>query len=103
MRSGKPDPLRANVVHVREDRRDGTHLPRRFGCPRGRIEMLDQHLVHSIVRGEDADGEVVSAAGVELEGAAQIDVARLDQKRRLVAPGELKRDQSGQAREEAKP
>src|SRR6266853_1544503 len=33
VRSVEPDPLSANIVHVREDRRNGTHLAGRFGLP----------------------------------------------------------------------
>src|SRR5271163_1488062 len=35
VRSCKPDPLAADVVHVREDRRDGADLAVRFGSPGG--------------------------------------------------------------------
>lgn len=53
MRSRKPDPLAADVMHVREDRCNGASLIRRFGrrlgSPRRRIKMFDQHLVHAIV------------------------------------------------------
>ena len=57
MRSGKPDPLAADIVHVREDRGDGTGLAlaRRFGRPDGRVKMFDKHLVDAIVGGKDPD------------------------------------------------
>ena len=55
MRRGQPDPLRTDIVHVREDRRDRTHLPGRLGCPHGRVEMFDHDLIHPIVRDKDAD------------------------------------------------
>ena len=56
VRSCKPDPLGADVVHMGEDRRNRTGPAGRFGSPRGRIEMLDEHLVHAIVGGKDPDG-----------------------------------------------
>ena len=60
MRSGKPDPLAADIVHVREDRRNsaGRHLAGRagrFGSPGGRVKMFDKHLVHAIIGGKDLD------------------------------------------------
>jgi len=57
MRSGKPDPLAADIMYVREDRGDGTGLAfaRRFGRPGGRVKMFDKHLVHALVGGEDLD------------------------------------------------
>ncbi len=53
VRSGKPDPLGADVVHVREDRRNGADLAAWFGSPGGRVKMFDKHLVHAIVGGKD--------------------------------------------------
>jgi hypothetical protein len=57
MRSRKPDPLAADVMHVREDRRNGAGLAgwfgRRFRSPRRRIKMFDQHLVHAIIGRKD--------------------------------------------------
>lgn len=57
MRSGKPDPLGAHIVHVREDRRDGAGLvlARRFGFPGRRVKMFDQRLVHALIRGKGLD------------------------------------------------
>src|ERR1700694_4969615 len=60
MRSGKPDPLAADIVHVREDRRNGAgrHLAvraGRFGSPGGRVKMFDKHLVHAIIGGKALD------------------------------------------------
>ena len=55
MGSCKPDPLAADIVHVREDRRDGTSLAGRFGSPGGRVKMFDKHLVHTIIGGKDPD------------------------------------------------
>ena len=53
VRSCKPDPLAADIVHVREDRRDGAGLAGRFGPPGGRVKMLDKKLVHAIIGGKD--------------------------------------------------
>ena len=53
MRSCKPDPLGADIVHVREDRRNGADIAGRFGSPGGRVKMFDEHLVHAIVGGKD--------------------------------------------------
>ena len=55
VRSGEPDPLGADVVHVREDRRNGADLARRLGSPGDRIKVFDNDLVHAIVGGEDPD------------------------------------------------
>jgi hypothetical protein len=53
VRSGKPDPLRADVVHVREDRSNAAALAGRFGFPRGRVKMFDKHLVHALIGDKD--------------------------------------------------
>ncbi len=60
VRSGKPDPLGADIVHVGEDRRNGAGLAGRFGCrwfgdPGGRVKMFDKNLVHAIIGGKDLD------------------------------------------------
>ena len=57
MRSGKPDPLAADIMHVREDRGDGpgAGLARRFGRPGGRVKMFDKHLVHALIGGKYLD------------------------------------------------
>jgi hypothetical protein len=55
VRSCKPDPLGADVVHVREDGRDGAGLAGRFGFPRGRVKMLDKNLIDAIIGGKDLD------------------------------------------------
>jgi hypothetical protein len=55
VRSCKPDPLGPDIVHVREDRRDGACLARRFGSPGGRVKMFDENLVYAIVNGKDLD------------------------------------------------
>ena len=49
MRSRKPDPLATDIVHVREDRRDGTDVTGRFGSPGSRVKMFDEHLVHALI------------------------------------------------------
>ena len=55
MRSSKPDPLGADVVHVREDRGNGASLAGRLGVPRARVEIFDEHLVHALIGGKDLD------------------------------------------------
>ena len=56
VRSCKPDPLGADIMHVREDRRNAANLAGRFGSPGGRVKMFYKNLVHAIVRGKDPDG-----------------------------------------------
>jgi hypothetical protein len=57
VRSRKPDPLGADIVHVREDRRNGTGVTGRFGWrfrfPGGRIKVFEKKLVHALVDGKD--------------------------------------------------
>jgi hypothetical protein len=53
VRSCKPDPLSADIVHVREDRGNGADLAGRFGSPGGRVKMFDKNLVHALIGGED--------------------------------------------------
>ena len=53
--SCKPDPLGADIVHVRENRRNGADLAGRFGFPGGRVKMFDKNLVHAIIGGKDLD------------------------------------------------
>lgn len=55
VRSGKPDPLGADIVHVGEDRRYGADLAGRLGSPGGRVKMFDKRLVDAIVGGKDLD------------------------------------------------
>src|SRR3989442_1688666 len=57
VRSGKPDPLAADIVHVGEDRRNGADLvfAGRFGSPGGRVKMFDKNLVHALIGGKDLD------------------------------------------------
>src|SRR6266702_1332496 len=59
VRSCKPDPLGADIVHVREDRRNGADVAGRFGWrfgfPGGRVNMFDKNLVHAIIGGKDLD------------------------------------------------
>lgn len=54
MRCVEPDPLGAHVMHVGEDGRDGADLAGGFSVPGGRIEVLDEHLVHAVVGGKEA-------------------------------------------------
>ena len=55
MRSCKPDPLAADIVHVGEDRGNGAGLAGRCGFPGGRVKMFDKNLVHAITGGKDLD------------------------------------------------
>src|SRR3977135_4405215 len=55
VRSCKPDPLGADIVHVREDRRNGPDLAGRFGSPCGRVKTFDKNLVHVVTSGKDRD------------------------------------------------
>jgi hypothetical protein len=56
VRSCKPDPLCADIVHVREDGGDGADLARRFGGPGGRVEMFDEDLIHAFVCRKNPEG-----------------------------------------------
>ncbi len=56
MRSCKPDPFGADVVHMSEDGRDCATFAGWFGSPSGRIEMFNQKLVHAIIGGKDLNG-----------------------------------------------
>jgi len=56
MRSCKPDPLRADIVHVRKDGRNGPYLAWRLGSPGGRVKIFDKNLVQPIISGKDLDG-----------------------------------------------
>jgi hypothetical protein len=51
----KPDPLGADVVHVREDRSNGADLAGRLCSPGARVEMFDKQLVHALIGGKDLD------------------------------------------------
>jgi hypothetical protein len=57
VRSCKPDPLGADIVHMREDRGNRADVARRFGWrfgfPGGRVNMFDKNLVHAIIGGKD--------------------------------------------------
>jgi len=57
VRNCKPDPLAADIVHVREDRRNGADFvfAGRIGSPDGRVKMFDKNLVHAITGGKDLD------------------------------------------------
>jgi len=58
VRSRKPDPLAADIVHVRENRRDGASpgFARWLGSPGGWIKMLYKNLVHAIIGGKRTGG-----------------------------------------------
>jgi hypothetical protein len=53
VRRCKPDPLAADIMHVRKDRSNRADLAGRFGWqfrfPGSRIKMFDQHLIHALV------------------------------------------------------
>jgi len=53
VRSCQPDPFAADVMHVREDCRDGANVARGSGSPCVNGKMLDKTLVDVIVGGED--------------------------------------------------
>jgi hypothetical protein len=55
VRSCKPNPLGADIVHVREDRHNGAGLAGRFGAPSGSVKMFDKNLIHVIIGGKDLD------------------------------------------------
>jgi len=57
VRSCKPDPLGADIVQVREDRRNRADFAfaGRFRSPGGRVKMFDKNLVHAIIGGKDPD------------------------------------------------
>jgi hypothetical protein len=55
VRSCKPDPLAPDIVHVREDGRNGAGLAGRVGSPGGGVKMFDKNLVHAIIGGKDLD------------------------------------------------
>ena len=55
VRRRKPDPLRAHIVHVREDGRDRADLAGRLSFPGGRIKIPDKNLVQAIIGGKDPD------------------------------------------------
>src|SRR5207244_10564964 len=76
VRSCKPDPLGADIVHVREDRRNGADVfsgvfagrlgCRRSGTPGGRVKMFDKNLVDAIVGEKDPGGKVLDCGSAEL-------------------------------------
>src|ERR1043166_6056584 len=55
MRGRKPDPLTADIVHVRENRGNAARLARRFGAPGRRVKMFDEHLIHALIGGKNPD------------------------------------------------
>ncbi len=52
VRCCQPDPLRADIVHVGEDRCNRAGLAGRFGSPGGRVKIFDKKLVYAIVGGK---------------------------------------------------
>ncbi len=55
VRRGEPDPLRADIVHVREDRRNRADFAGRLGFPDGSIKILDKNLVQALISPKDPD------------------------------------------------
>jgi hypothetical protein len=59
VRSGEPDPLGADIMHVGEDRCNGAGLAGWFGwwlgSPGRWVKMLDENLVHAIIGDKDLD------------------------------------------------
>ena len=53
MGSCKPDPLSADIVHVRKDRRNRTNLAVWFRLPNGSVKMLDKEMIHPIIGSKD--------------------------------------------------
>ena len=53
VRSRKPDPLAADIVHVGKDRGNAARVAGRFGSPDSRVEMFDNNLVDAIIGGKD--------------------------------------------------
>jgi len=53
VRGCKPDPLAADIMHMREDRRDCADVAVRLGIPDGGIKLFDEILVDSLVGGKD--------------------------------------------------
>ena len=56
VRSCKPYPLGADIVHVREYGRNGTGLAGRLGSPGPGIKIFDRNLVYPIIGGKNPDG-----------------------------------------------
>jgi len=58
-------------MHVREDRRDGADVARRFRSPDGRVKAFDQKLVDAIIGGKDLYGRLAELGlGLLLTSAA---------------------------------
>ena len=55
VRSRKPDPFAADIVHVREDRRNAADVAGRLGSPCSRVKVFDKSLVHPIIGSKDLD------------------------------------------------
>ena len=55
VRSCKPDPLTTDIVHVREDGRNGADPAGRLGSPSRRVKIFDKHLVDAIIGRKDLD------------------------------------------------
>jgi hypothetical protein len=77
VRSGKPDPLAADIVHVREDRRNGADTALRFGTPGSRIKMFDKNLVDAVVGDKNLGGRGLHWGMAELSVSLVLTVGML--------------------------
>ena len=55
VRSGEPEPLGADIVHVGEDRCNRAGLAGQFGSPGSRVKIFDKNLVYTVVSGKGLD------------------------------------------------
>ena len=55
VRSCKSDPLTADIVHVRENRRNGASLSGWLGVPGRWVKMFNKNLVHALIGGKHLD------------------------------------------------
>jgi hypothetical protein len=83
MRSCKPDPLAADIVHMREGGRNAADFGGRFGCgfrcPGGRIKVFDQDLIDVVVDEKNLGGRVLDcySAAFSVRGRLAIDGSTL--------------------------
>ena len=68
VRSGQPDPFGADIMHMREDRRNAANfiLAGRFGPPGGRVKMFDKNLVDAIIDEKNLGGSGTGYRSAEL-------------------------------------
>ena len=53
MWSGEPDPFTTHIVHMRENRHDWPDPVGRLRSPCRRVNLLDDHLIHALIRREN--------------------------------------------------